>query len=565
MVLKKLFGSLVLGAALAFGANAQETPSTTEQMMVYDRVYGAEEDKVKTAKEHFEFGKKLAEESRKNQALEYIFEAHALAHLEKAGKADLIESYNERLKIHEDNIQDFPDEKTKYLELIVADAEDLLKKLSTSDKENKDNVYLRLANTSFKLGNIFEEEMKYRKAVNAFYNAESKFKTVKDPKNASIASKRAKENAKFADEDDSFRKLAASENLTPDDRFNIGVEYFRRGEHGLAKKFLDSQFGDKGNSYLAAIEVIENKNQKIEDVVAAARLFEERSRNEKRTGVKAILLSNALSSYNKINSIAQSGSLEATEASSMVGKLKEELEKCGSVNGLEAIASSSPSTPSSAKIPAGAVLYMSFDKNTIQNGFVRDLSGNNNHGKINGNPKLVKGIKGEALEFDGDDYVEIVDSNGSLNVDSITIYVLAKSNKLGSEYSENGFIFDKRAVRPDTYSLDIHGTTTDQVQFAITPQGAGFNSVMSDRPLMDKNWHCYVGTYDGNMLKLFIDNILQSNIKNINGKIESVNPGVLHIGKHTSGNVAYFFGSIDELMIFNKALSESEIKKLYTK
>ena len=48
----------------------------------------------------------------------------------------------------------------------------------------------------------------------------------------------------------------------------------------------------------------------------------------------------------------------------------------------------------------GLVSYWTFDKGSIVNKMVKDVWGDNN-GKIIGNPKVVPGQVGEALEFDG--------------------------------------------------------------------------------------------------------------------------------------------------------------------
>ena len=55
----------------------------------------------------------------------------------------------------------------------------------------------------------------------------------------------------------------------------------------------------------------------------------------------------------------------------------------------------------------GLVSYWTFDEQDIAGGTVKDVWGEND-GKIVGNPKVVDGQVGEALEFDGsDDYVNL--------------------------------------------------------------------------------------------------------------------------------------------------------------
>ena len=56
----------------------------------------------------------------------------------------------------------------------------------------------------------------------------------------------------------------------------------------------------------------------------------------------------------------------------------------------------------------GLVGYWTFDQENIVGDTVRDVVGNN-HGTMGGGPEIVAGKYGEALEFDGDDYVDIGD------------------------------------------------------------------------------------------------------------------------------------------------------------
>ena len=54
----------------------------------------------------------------------------------------------------------------------------------------------------------------------------------------------------------------------------------------------------------------------------------------------------------------------------------------------------------------GVVSYWSFDADTIAGGTVTDLLGDND-GELDGNPKAVAGKIGDALEFNGENFVHI--------------------------------------------------------------------------------------------------------------------------------------------------------------
>ena len=68
--------------------------------------------------------------------------------------------------------------------------------------------------------------------------------------------------------------------------------------------------------------------------------------------------------------------------------------------------------------------YWTMNRAGIDGDTVKDISGNNNHGEIRGNPQIVPGKIGEALDFDGvDDYVALPDLGHNREV---TVEVWAK-------------------------------------------------------------------------------------------------------------------------------------------
>ena len=78
---------------------------------------------------------------------------------------------------------------------------------------------------------------------------------------------------------------------------------------------------------------------------------------------------------------------------------------------------------------AELVGYWSFDKADEAN----DLSGNGNDGIIHGNPQVVAGKFGEALEFNGStDYIEIPDAPGLSELEALSMSAWIQPLKLGA-------------------------------------------------------------------------------------------------------------------------------------
>jgi len=90
------------------------------------------------------------------------------------------------------------------------------------------------------------------------------------------------------------------------------------------------------------------------------------------------------------------------------------------------------------------------------------------------------------------------------------------------------------------------------------------NFCLSDSAVTDGLWHHGAATYDGENLKLYVDGKLQKQVVAWRGAIPA-NTNDLTIGLNRSNPTPQekdqsFEGAIDDLMIFNHALSEAEIK-----
>jgi hypothetical protein len=98
----------------------------------------------------------------------------------------------------------------------------------------------------------------------------------------------------------------------------------------------------------------------------------------------------------------------------------------------------------------------------------------------------------------------------------------------------------------------------DQLNIGITH---GAESI-SQTPVFDGQFHHIVGVYDNGRISLFIDGKIENSTRawiNLPDKIPFA------LGQHVNMSVAHTFynGLLDEVMLFDRALSEEEIKQLY--
>ena len=94
--------------------------------------------------------------------------------------------------------------------------------------------------------------------------------------------------------------------------------------------------------------------------------------------------------------------------------------------------------------------------------------------------------------------------------------------------------------------------------FSITDQ-VNYKKAVSITSVKDNLWHLIAGTYDGTTVKVYVDGRME-NSKNIAGTI-ATGTSAVYIGANNYGG--YDTGSVDDVAIFNRALSDDEIFKYY--
>ncbi|MBI5396378.1 MAG: hypothetical protein HZA91_13875 [Verrucomicrobia bacterium] len=201
------------------------------------------------------------------------------------------------------------------------------------------------------------------------------------------------------------------------------------------------------------------------------------------------------------------------------------------------------------------MLHLNFDQ-AGPGGAATDKSGLNNNGRAFGVKWTDKGKRGGAYEFTPANSFIQVFSSPSLNVRQATFAAWFKTSRADAIWRR---ILDKRS-----YSLSIAGDSQDgqaKGKLCIT---VGACSCLSDSAVADGAWHHAAATFDGTNLKLYVDGQLQKQAVPMHGEI-APNASELTIGMNRSTASAQergqsFEGMIDEVMVFNRALSEAEIK-----
>src|SRR3989339_615542 len=186
-----------------------------------------------------------------------------------------------------------------------------------------------------------------------------------------------------------------------------------------------------------------------------------------------------------------------------------------------------------------------------------DTSGNNNNGTLTNSPQWVTGITGNALQFNGiNNYVSVANS-ASLDIkDALTISVWAYPTRIPVMHDDMVSKDDRIGVRWDGANL------RPAFIFKIDDGGNNWRWVISPDVVSLNAWVHIVAVYDknggANNMKLYVDGV-QKAVGTYTDTIESTtNP--LTIGRYSNRN---FQGIIDEVKIYNRALTASEVLSEY--
>ena len=213
-----------------------------------------------------------------------------------------------------------------------------------------------------------------------------------------------------------------------------------------------------------------------------------------------------------------------------------------------------------ADLSQGLVGYWNFDEGSSST-IAHEYSGSNyDHGSIYG-ATWVDGISGKALSFDGiDDYVDIADSpdlNPSAAI-SVAAWIKPDSGILSVSFPA----IVKKVGPSRGYALEF--LSGSDIKFYTHIQG--ITGATEDVTLTIGNWHFVVGIYDGSEMVLYVDGIPTLPYY-ISGDIDIASSHIMHIGHDPwhdpSLPYRFYSGVIDEVRIYNRALSQSEVTELY--
>ncbi|KKO20342.1 MAG: Ig-like domain-containing protein [Candidatus Brocadia sp.] len=200
-----------------------------------------------------------------------------------------------------------------------------------------------------------------------------------------------------------------------------------------------------------------------------------------------------------------------------------------------------------------------------------DSSGNGNHGSVNGGATWTTGRYGGGLGFDGaNDYVSIPRSNHD------ELSVCAWFYKNANDTARNDAIFsgfrnNSNAQLMEGFELRFpSGASSNTLQFVLTTQnGSGVRTMRTTQMNLGNSvgiWYHAAGTYN----KATGEQKLYVNGQLVNTQTHPVGNTVVPLAAYTDMRIGhsrvragYFNGTIDDVRIYNRALSDQEALDVY--
>ncbi|MBF0430968.1 MAG: LamG domain-containing protein [Fibrobacteria bacterium] len=207
--------------------------------------------------------------------------------------------------------------------------------------------------------------------------------------------------------------------------------------------------------------------------------------------------------------------------------------------------------------------YWPFDEASGDSVF--DISGNNHNGFIYG-PLRADGVSGGALNFDpADSYVEISEpEDNSLDYGKDADFTLSvwfnTSNPTPRPGGSDQRFITKQEINGNMYTLAMD--TDGRINFELRSKEAG-NTLLRNKSLAnmaDGKWHHALGVRKGNETIIYVDGVKENTTTATNASLENDSNLVLGALDKDHSN---FYGLMDEVRIYNRALENFEVKTLF--
>lgn len=207
-------------------------------------------------------------------------------------------------------------------------------------------------------------------------------------------------------------------------------------------------------------------------------------------------------------------------------------------------------------ISRGLVAYYAFDK--LSSGSTVDSANPNSAVAVYG-ASLTEGYKAKALTFNGtSDYVDLGNPDISSGKSEMAISIWIKPTVLNS--SDGRFISKASGVQESEHYWMISTVNRDQLRFRLKTDGVTTTLIAANEKIEPDMWNHIVANYDGEKMSLYLNSVLIGE-KEKQGSVSTSSDVLATIGSNPT-QTNFFNGAIDEVRVYNRALTEADIIEL---
>jgi len=217
------------------------------------------------------------------------------------------------------------------------------------------------------------------------------------------------------------------------------------------------------------------------------------------------------------------------------------------------------------------VVWLKMDE--APGGVVVDMSGYANHAVVKGDPQVVPGVDDGAMSFDGiDDYLDLGDNtiNGIFDFNGVELTAVAwvnPSRLLPDLTNHNiGNVLLSRGSDPENDNFEFGFSEDGNAMIytdtkGLTGSDHDTTRTVGNGEITVDEWHQFILVYDANAVDVYLDGIRYST------SVDGVSFDEADGSPFTVGDTLHietpYGGLVDDLKIFDRAMSPDEVRQTY--
>lgn len=216
-----------------------------------------------------------------------------------------------------------------------------------------------------------------------------------------------------------------------------------------------------------------------------------------------------------------------------------------------------------AQLPTkGLIAHYKFNRDPAKDSLIIfDASSYRNHGEIYGGVSYTEDRYGNgcsALWFDGRGYVSVPSSNSLKKPEQAFSAVVWFKLAKGADFFRQWITICCKSDSAD------ETPESPQYRMQATAQTVSINTEFTENfiPQLSYNvWYFYAYTYDGSYVRVFLDGNFVYEYAYSGSLVPNDMP--LEIGRDLPGGLEFYFGAMDDLRLYDRALSGPELLQLF--